>query len=212
MNRTALQWILVLAILAIVAGSILYFFFSSAPIASITNFPSKGTDIIAFGDSLVAGSGATTGNDFVSRLSQQTGHSIINLGVPGDTTADGLAHIHDLDEYNPKIVLLLLGGNDHLKRVPIQTTFQNLAKIIEYIQSKGAIVLLLGVKGNLFGDQFAPQFETLHAKYHTAYVSNVLGGLFGDPTFMADEVHPNDAGNAIIANRIYPVLLPLLNQ
>lgn len=187
-----------------------YFFFSFTRDDAITNFPSAGTDIIAFGDSLVAGSGATNGNDFVSLLSRQTGREIINLGVPGDTTADGLARVSELDPYRPKVVLLLLGGNDHLKKVPIETTFANLAKLIESIQSRGAIVLLLGVKGNLFGDKFAQEFEKLRDIYHTAYVSNVLDGLFGNAEFMEDSIHPNDAGNRIIAERIYPVLAPLL--
>ncbi|KKW08755.1 MAG: Lipolytic protein family [Candidatus Kaiserbacteria bacterium GW2011_GWA2_49_19] len=198
----------------IVAGAVLilavwYSFFRSGA-TEITNFPSSGTDIIAFGDSLVAGTGATDGNDFVSLLSQATGREIVSLGVPGNTTADGLARIDELDRYMPKVVLLLLGGNDHLKKVPIETTFTNLGKIIENIHSKGAIVLLLGVKGNLFGDKFEPEFEKLRDKYKTAYVSNVLDGLFRNPKLMEDSIHPNDAGNKVIAERIYPVLAPLL--
>jgi len=197
-------------LLAVVVLAASYFYFRSSRDTTITNYPSAGGDIIAFGDSLVAGSGATSGNDFVSLLSRKIGKEIINLGVPGDTTADGLARISVLDQYRPKVVLLLLGGNDHLKKVPIETTFQNLAKIIEHIHSQGAIVLLLGVKGNLFGDKFEPEFERLSDKYSTAYVSNVLDGLFGNAEFMEDSIHPNDAGYRIIAERIYPVLIPLL--
>ena len=187
-----------------------YFFFHSAPDTSIANFPSSGADIVAFGDSLVAGIGAGGGNDFVSLLSKQIEREIINLGVPGNTTADGLARINELDQYRPKVVLLLLGGNDHLRKVPIETTFENLGKMIEEIHSRGAIVLLLGVKGNLFGDKFEPEFEKLREKYKTAYVPDVLYGLFGNAKFMEDSIHPNDAGNKIIAERIYPVLAPLL--
>ena len=207
-----------------------YFFFHSAPDTSIANFPSSGADIVAFGDSLVAGIGPSTGesadlvalpadtnpigsgggNDFVSLLSKQIEREIINLGVPGNTTADGLARINELDQYRPKVVLLLLGGNDHLRKVPIETTFENLGKMIEEIHSRGAIVLLLGVKGNLFGDKFEPEFEKLREKYKTAYVPDVLYGLFGNAKFMEDSIHPNDAGNKIIAERIYPVLAPLL--
>ena len=97
-----------------------------------------------------------------------------------------------------------------MRKVPIETTFENLRNIIEHIQSKGAIVVLLGVKGNLFGDTFEPEFEKTSKKYGTAYVSDVLGGLFGKAEFMEDPIHPNDAGNRVIADRIYPVLLPLL--
>jgi acyl-CoA thioesterase I len=207
MSRSSIVWIAALALLCVASAS--WYFFSNSD-TDITNFPSAGTDIIAFGDSLVAGNGATEDNDFVSLLSRKIGRPIINLGVPGDTTADGLARLHELERYRPKVVLLLLGGNDHLKRVPVETTFQNLAKIIEHLHAKGAVVLLLGVKGSLLGDQFASEFEALEERYTTAYLPNVLEGLFGKEEFMADSIHPNDAGYEIIADRIYPLLLPLL--
>lgn len=199
---------IILGVLLVIFAALGIFYFSRTQ--PITNYPSSGTNIIAFGDSLMAGNGATSGNDFVSLLSKQIGREIINLGVPGNTTADGLARIDELDRYRPKVVLLLLGGNDHLKKVPIGTTFENLGKIIESIHSRGAIVVLLGVKGSLFGDKFEPEFEKLRKKYKTAYVSDVLDGLFGNAKFMEDSIHPNDAGNRIIAERIYPVLVPLL--
>lgn len=206
MKYSAIIFVVIILIVFAVLG-VLYFNRTEKP---ITNYPSSGIDVIAFGDSLVAGSGATNGNDFVSLLSKQVGREIVNLGAPGDTTADGLARVSELDQYRPKVVLLLLGGNDHLKKVPIETTFENLGKIIENIHSRGAIVLLLGVKGNLFGDKFEPEFEKLRDRYKTAYVSDVLDGLFGNAKFMEDSIHPNDAGNRIIAERIYPVLTPLL--
>jgi len=177
----------------------------------IENYPSPGTDIIAFGDSLVWGTGASKGNNFVDLLSQKIGRPVVNLGVPGDTTADGVARVSELDDYDPEVVLLLLGGNDHLKKVPIDETFDNLARLIENIHSRGAIVLLLGVRGGLFRDNFKDRYETLAKKYHTAYVPDVLLGLFAHSEFMSDEVHPNDAGYAKIAERIYPVLEGLVH-
>ena len=177
----------------------------------ITNYPSQGQDIIAYGDSLVEGVGASgPQSNLVSLLSSKIGQPIVNLGVSGNTTEDGFARLYELDKYNPKIVLLLLGGNDHLRKVPIEETFINLGKIIENIQARGAIVILLGIKGNLFGDKFEPEFEKLRDKYHTAYVSNVLDGLFGNNKYMSDTIHPNDLGYKVIADRIYPVLLKVL--
>ncbi len=197
------------SVLAIVLLGFWYLNFGKS--AAVRNFPSAGTDIIAFGDSLVQGTGATSsGTNFVSLLSRKIGRPIINLGVSGNTTADGLARLAELDQYNPKVVLLLLGGNDHLRKVPIDVTFGNLGSIIQNLQSRGAVVLILGVKGNLFGDKFKPQFEKLRDTYHTAYVPDVLDGLFGKRQFMSDSVHPNDVGYAKIADRIYPELVKLL--
>ena len=201
------RYVLAAAAVSIAAVAVYLFFFNTAPIA---NYPSAGTDIFAFGDSLVAGTGSSDGHDFVSLLSGAIGQPIVNLGVPGDTTADGLARINGLDAYKPKVVLLLLGGNDYLKRIPQEQTFANLAAIIKDIQSRGAIVLLLGVRGGLFGDHFSSGFEDLRDTYHTAYVSNVLDGLLGDKKYMSDQVHPNDAGYRLIAERIAPVLKELL--
>ncbi len=203
MGRSAL----VLGTLFVVVAIGAYFLLPTAP---IKNYPSAGTDVIAFGDSLVYGQGASEGKSFVPLLSQAIGRPIINLGVPGDTTAQGLARINELDKYKPQVVLLLLGGNDYLKRVPQEETFANLAKIIADIQSRGAVVILLGVRGGLLNDHFDEEFQKLADTYHTAYVPDVLDGLLGEKQYMSDQVHPNDAGYAIIAARIAPVLKKLL--
>lgn len=177
---------------------------------TVRNYPSKGTDIIAFGDSLVAGVGASPGRDFVSLLSQKIGQPIVNLGKSGDTTAGGLARLGELDAYKPKVVIVLFGGNDYLQRVPQEQIFDNLTEIVESIQAKGAIVLLLGVRGGLLNDHFDTGFKKLHTTRDTAYVSDVLDGLLGKQEYMSDEIHPNDAGHARIAERVYPTLAPLL--
>lgn len=199
---------IILAVLLVIFVALGIYYFSQGE--KITNYPSNGTDIIAFGDSLVEGLGSTSGNDFVSRLSQKINQPIINLGHAGDTTADGLARISRLDEYNPKVVLLLLGGNDHLRKIPVEDTFKNLATLIENIHARGAIVLLLGVRGGLFNDKFDTEFEILRDTYHTAFVPDVLDGLFGNDKYMSDTIHPNDIGYGMIADRIYPVLIEMV--
>ncbi len=200
------KYLVIVGLLVLLIVSYLFIFSKR----EITNYPSNGTDILAFGDSLVEGAGSTSGNDFVTLLSKKVGKEIINLGVSGNTTEDGIKRLNELDKYNPKIVLLLLGGNDHLKKVPIDTTFENLGKIIENIHDRGAIVLLLGVKGNLLGDKFKLRFEKLSEKYGTAYVENVLDGLFANTKYMSDAIHPNDLGYSKIAEKIYPTLNKLI--
>jgi lysophospholipase L1-like esterase len=176
-----------------------------------TNYPSNGTDIVAFGDSLIQGVGASSSNkNLVSILSKKIGKPIVNLGVSGNTTADGISRLNEIDRYKPKVVILLLGGNDYLRKVPKETTFNNLGKIIEDIHSRGAVVLLLGVRGGLLKDNFDEDFEILASKYNTAFVSNVLSGLILDKRYMSDEIHPNDMGYEKIAERVYPVLKEIL--
>lgn len=165
--------------------------------------------IVAFGDSLVHGTGSS-GGGFVTLLSQRLGQEILNLGRPGDTTAAGLARVDEVVALQPSVVILLLGGNDVLRRIPPQTTFQNLAVIIERLQDGGAAVLLVGVRGGLLHDPYAGQFEALAERYRTAHVADALRDVFLDADYMADQVHPNDAGYARIADRVQPVLAGML--
>src|SRR3990167_10233446 len=87
---------------------------------------------------------------------------------------------------NPKVVMLLLGGNDFLKRVPKHEMLSNLEQIITAIQNKGAVVILLGVRGGLITDSYESDLRSLAEKTGSAYVSNVLKGLIGSPKYMDD--------------------------
>src|SRR3989344_5656376 len=116
--------------LILVALSVtIYFAYGSQ--AKITNYPSTGTDIIAFGDSLTFGVGSTRGGGFVRMLSEDLNTHIINLGVSGETTAGALSRLGQISKYKPKVIILLLGGNDFLSHVPEAETFSNLDRIIE---------------------------------------------------------------------------------
>lgn len=187
---------------------VLYFVFRGGE--TITNYPPKNQTIVAFGDSLVEGVGARAGNDFVSVTERALGVTIINKGKSGDTTADGLMRIDEVLAENPGIVMVLLGGNDALRRVPKKETFANLGIIVERLQASGAVVVVLGVRGGILGDGYVGDYETLAKKYHTAYVSNVLEGLITNPKLMYDGIHPNDQGYAIVAERVVKVLQDVL--
>lgn len=192
----------------LVLAPILYFVFRND--ISITNYPPKNQKVVAFGDSLVEGVGSTAGNDFVSLVGKKLGIEIVNNGKSGDTTAQGLARIDEVLAEEPGVVLLLLGGNDVLRRVPKVTTFQNLSVIVERLQIAGALVVILGVRGGILGDGYEEDYHDLAIKYHTGYVSNVLDGLITKPEFMYDGIHPNDQGYAIVAERVAEVLQSLL--
>lgn len=196
--------LILLAFLAIIA------FVNSGNESHIRNFPSIGTDIIVFGDSLVAGVGATSRDtNFVSILAKKIGKPVINMGISGNTTADGLARLSTIDRYNPKIVILVLGGNDFIRKVSPDETFRNLASIIEGLQMRGAIVILVGVRDGIISDRYATRFKDLSERYETEYVPDILDGLMLDSRYMSDAIHPNDAGYRKIADKIYPVLLRL---
>lgn len=192
--------------IAVVAGAF-FLFRDNTP---VTNYPSSGDAVVAFGDSLIEGVGSTDGGDLVSQLSKKIGEPIINLGIAGNTTAQGLARVDRVLEYKPKVVIMLLGGNDFLRKVPKEETFKNLDTIITKIQNAGAVVVLLGVQGGVLGDPYREEFEDLAKRKGAVYVSNVLQGLIGRSEYMADAIHPNNTGYAKIVERIAPEIKKVL--
>jgi len=169
--------------------------------------PTAGEHIIAFGDSLVAGRGATPGQDFVSVLAQRLGRPIVNAGRSGDTTASALARLdRDVLARNPRVVIVLLGGNDFLRRVPTDDTFRNLATIVERIRQHGAAVVLVGVAVGLFSDPYRAEYVGLAQQTSAWLVPDILDGIIGRGDLMSDAIHPNDRGYEIIADRLEAVL------
>jgi acyl-CoA thioesterase I len=202
-------------VLYIIGGALILLFAFSLfynPKVKIVNYPSSGTDIIAFGDSLVAGVGSSEGGGFVKMLSKDLGVPIVNLGVSGNTTEDALGRIEQLLMYKPKVVMVLLGGNDYLQKVPKEETFENLDKIILKIQQLGGVVLLVGIEGHLVTSRDEQYFEKLVVGRGTAYVPDILNGILGNPELMSDGLHPNDKGYRIMTDRIEPILSSLLKN
>ncbi len=177
---------------------------------NILNYPPKNQTVVVFGDSLVEGVGATPGNDFVSVLGRGLRIEIINKGKSGDTTASALERTADVSALEPGVVIILLGGNDVLRRIPKKETFKNLENMIKKFQSEGSAVILLGVQGGILFDGYEKDYKDLAGKHRAAYVSNVLDNLITDREYMSDGIHPNDKGYAVIAGRVKPVLEKLL--
>ena len=179
--------------------------------ARVKNLDSRGTSVIAFGDSLTAGYGAEAGEDYPSQLAKRLGIAVINAGVSGDTTESALARIDaDVVARNPRIVIVGLGGNDLLQSVPIATTAANLRAIVERIQRAGAMVVLLGFRFPSLNADYESMYAQLARDERCLLVSGVLAGILTDPSLKSDEVHPNARGYALMATRIAPPLAKLI--
>jgi acyl-CoA thioesterase-1 len=173
--------------------------------------PTSGTAVIAFGDSLVEGRGATPGNDFVSVLGKRLRVRIINAGRSGDTTRTALERLdRDVLSRNPKVVIVLLGGNDFLRRVPVEETFTHLQTIVEKIRGRGAAVVLVGVSVGLLSDPYADEYDALARRAAAGLVPDILDGIIGNRERTSDSIHPNDRGYLIMAERVEPVLRELI--
>ncbi len=187
-----------------------WFFWSRG--ASIKNVPLRETGpILFFGDSLVAGVGATSGHDLPTVLSEAVGEPVLNFGVAGDTTRQALTRVTAAQAVHPRLVLILLGGNDFLQRVPRDETFANLQSLIAAFQSDGAAVVLIGVRSGIIGGGADDRYQTLARATGALYIEDALQGVFGDPALMSDTIHPNDAGYRKISDRIAPAVESIIH-
>ena len=172
--------------------------------------PTSGTAIIAFGDSLVAGNGTSARGDFVSVLSTRIGVPIINAGRSGDTTGAALGRLQgDVLARDPRVVIVLLGGNDLLRGVPQAQRLANITQIVERIRGAGAAVILVGLTDTLI-NPFGASLEDLADRTDATFVPGILDGVLGRHDLMADGIHPNNAGHRLMADRIEPALRELI--
>jgi acyl-CoA thioesterase-1 len=198
------KWWPALAVAGILLLGTIWWLQSRAPHAEA---PTAGTQVIAFGDSLVEGVGATPGRDVPSLLSSRIGVPIVNAGRRGDTTAAALARLETaVLSRDPRVVVVLLGGNDFLRRVPTEQTFANLDAIVGRIRARGAAVVVVGLSLGILTDGYGDRYEDLARRQSAGLVPDVLDGIIGRPELMADQIHPNDRGYALMADRIEPVL------
>ena len=159
--------------------------------------------IVAFGDSLTHGTGAASDTAYPAVLAMLTGHTVINAGVPGDTTSSGLQRLPAvLAEHKPRLVLLCLGGNDMLKQQPAAATENNLRLLVQTIRAGGADVVLIGVpEPRLFGG--APDFYGRVAEeMQLPLERDIFNDVLKDNRLKSDPIHANAAGYRVVAERL----------
>lgn len=163
--------------------------------------------IVAFGDSLTHGTGASSDTAYPAVLAALTGRIVINAGVPGDTTGTGLQRLPSvLDEYKPRLVLLCLGGNDMLRKQPEAATENNLRLLVKTIRSSGAEAVLIGVpEPKLFGG--APDFYARVAEeMRLPLEDEAFNEVLKDNRLKSDPIHANAAGYRVVAERLAELL------
>jgi lysophospholipase L1-like esterase len=200
-------WLLAAAVAALISLAVWVYW----PVASGPARPTAGDQVIAFGDSLVRGVGASPGQDLVSVLSRRLRVPIINAGRSGETTASALTRLDGaVLSRRPRVVLVVLGGNDLLRRFPHEETVENLETIVTRIRDRGAAVVLATVEIGFLSGGDGDAYEALADRTAAALVPDILGGILGRRDLMADGIHPNDRGYALMADRIEPALRSLV--
>lgn len=199
------------------------------PIASEPSAPRKldANDlrpiVACFGDSLTAGHGADPGAsypDFLQKDLDRDGFHVhvVNEGVSGNTTKDGLDRLHDLLALKPKIVVLEFGGNDGLRGLNVATTRDNLASMIKALQAANIQVVIAGITlppdyGTDYVSRFTANYASLGRQFHVPVLPFLLKDVYGVPGMMqADRTHATDRGNAVVAQNVLPYVEKLLRK
>lgn len=165
-------------------------------------------DILAFGDSLTYGKGASEGGDYPTVLSELTGLSVINAGVSGETTTQGLSRLRGmLEQSSPQLLILLEGGNDFLRNTDADITEANLAKMIELAQAKSIPVILIAVPHKSLFLTDASFYSELATTYGVILIEDTLSELLKSPSMKSDRIHLNNAGYRVLAEAIHVNLL-----
>jgi lysophospholipase L1-like esterase len=181
----------------------------SAACGRAPGLPRLGADdgIVAFGDSLTHGSGAGPEESYPAVLARLLNRPVERRGVPGETTAEALRRLPGvLNADQPRLLLLMTGGNDFLRKVPRAETEGNLRAMIALAQARGAAVVLVGVPvpGLLAGP---PElYEALAAEHGLPYEGRVLKEVLYDNRLKSDPVHPNARGYERIAGGLAALL------
>ncbi len=163
--------------------------------------------ILAFGDSLTHGTGAAAEQSYPAVLGRMLGQRIVNLGIPGEVTAEGLKRLPAvLDEYNPTLVILCHGGNDFLRRHNQEETKRNLGSMIGLIRERGADIILIGVPKLGFGLDVPEFYAAIAEQNQVPYESSILLELLGDSDMKSDPIHPNATGYRLMAEAVYEVI------
>ncbi len=185
----------------------------------------KSQQILVVGDSLSAEYGIARGTGWVALLNKQLAKDkpqwqVVNASISGDTTAGGLARLSTLlQQHQPKVVVIELGGNDALRGFPLKTTENNLIQMVAACHKAKATVLLIGMQvppnyGQEYAQEFSRMFVRISQQQRTQLVPFLLKGVAdaADPTalFQPDRIHPKAQAHPIILSNVWPVLKRML--
>ncbi len=170
-------------------------------------FLSKGATVLAFGDSLTFGTGAKEEASYPAVLARLSQLNIVNAGVPGEITEQGLLRLEQLLEaQQPELLLLCHGGNDFLRKLNREKTINHLKAMIQLAKQRSIPVLLIAVPklGLLLASD--PLYEEIAKEEKLVLENDIIATVLSNTAMKSDTVHPNAKGYALIAESIYHLL------
>lgn len=179
--------------------------------------------IVALGDSLTAGLGLLEQQAYPAALQRKVDadgyeFDVVNAGVSGETTAGGLRRLDWALEGDVRVLILALGANDGLRGLSVGAMKSNLVEIIERTKEKGIVVILAGMEappnyGPEYTVAFRQVFQDVAREQRVLFIPFLLVKVAGQSNLnQGDGIHPNAAGAAIMADTVWGVLRPVLDQ
>ena len=167
--------------------------------------------VVALGDSLTYGYGASPDNAYPGVLAKMTGWQVVNAGVNGNTSANVLARIDNVIALNPDLVILGVGGNDVLRRVQSGTTTANITATVQQLKAANISVILVAEPyfsaSVLFGKASDnPIYKQIANSEDIALYSQRWSEVISNDSLKSDQIHPNAAGYRYFAEGLYEYL------
>jgi len=180
----------------------------AAAIVSCSDIPqlkhlNQDASILAFGDSLTYGTGASRNNSYPAILETLIHRKVINAGVPGEISKKGLSRLAILiKKYRPDLIIICHGGNDILRKLDLNETSKNIQKMIDLAKDNKIQVLLIAVPK--FGLFLKPPslYQVLADKNQIPINNKILPDILGSNMLKSDHIHPNARGYQLLAENI----------
>ena len=177
---------------------------------------SAGTKVLALGDSLTEGYGTSLENSYPSQLALISSWQVINGGVSGDTSNQALERLPKLlQEHNPQLVIISIGGNDFLQKIPNELTEQNIEKIIAEVKKTRAEIILVAIPSYCIGCAVMsnlkddPMFAKIAKRERIALLGGSWSKILSKSSLKSDQIHANAQGYKMFAEDLAKFLKKL---
>src|SRR3990172_2482707 len=163
--------------------------------------------VLAFGDSLTYGTGANEEESYPAQLANIIGRRVERAGVPGEVTTQALARLPAaLEEHSPRLLLLMIGGNDFLRRLGKEQAEANVRAMVKLAKDRGVDVVLIGTPEPGFTVSPPGFYANIASEFRIPYEEDVIGAVLKDSSLKSDQIHPNASGYRLVAERVAELL------
>jgi lysophospholipase L1-like esterase len=163
--------------------------------------------VLAFGDSLTYGTGASEAESYPAQLERLIGRTVVRAGVPGEVSAQALARLPDaLAEHQPRLLVLCIGGNDFLRNLGKAQVAANVQTMVAVARQRGIDVVLIGTPEKGLTVTPPSFYAEIAEQLRVPYEGKVIGEILRNSELKSDHIHPNARGYRLIAERIAELL------